>query len=155
MIAECAQENTAPNTFGAASGTAHKPLLSQGKRMQRKTQRSKKVTGAAEEVVDEEVEEERSMDSPRAAKQRKVGDGALALFHRVFACDTVAHDPAGGSGQGAPGTSPPLGKVQERYKAFAERAQASSLRGSSSLAVTGRTTREFDGLARSVEGCAI
>jgi hypothetical protein len=91
--------------------------------------------------------------SSRACKQQKVGDGGLTLLQAVLGGG--APKSAGGSWQ----FSPPLNKVQERHSAFALHAQANVSRGSSFLAESARAAehqaREVDGLASSVEACAL
>ena len=89
-------------------------------------------------------------NSPRANKQQKLGDGGAMLLRR---CVGV---PAAGESE----VSPPLDKVQERFTAYAQHAQASAARGSSSLAMCvqqadGSGPREVDWLVRSVAVCKL
>ena len=95
-------------------------------------------------------------ESPRAGKQQKRGDGGNALLLRAIGAERAHLARAGtgawNGGNGPAATSghapvpaaqsdmsprcevsPPLEKVQERFSAFAQRAQATQARGPSSL----------------------
>ena len=76
------------------------------------------------------------------------GDGARAILQRCggLRAEQLAH---------TRGISPPLGRVMERHLHFAQRAQASQVRGASSLALGLPGGHEVSRLTCSVERCDI
>ena len=156
------QENEAPNVYSniQPARLPSQQTRPEAKRVRKVKKVPRKLASTAEEsepvdtaaVVAKPaaVEVPPRANSPRANKQQKVGDGGAMLLRR---CAGV---PAAGESE----VSPPLDKVQERFTAYAQHAQATATRGSSSLAMCvqqadGSGPREVDWLVRSVAVCKL